>query len=348
LGDSVIFRALFLFIIAAPLLAFGAAPHMRFVLKTHADRVALLSPLTQWAPLKMDETSPGEFSIDLISPWVSTLAYKFQIDGKTILDPTNPNTMSDGSGGKASAKDTGFQDDPLLSEMPDVPAWTRTSLKIPGTEKDIYDINIVSPPSGQYGNRSSVTVYFLDGDDYLYHSGAANLIANLSQEGDMPLITGVFVSPTNRDVQYVLSQPYAELLASQVVPEVEKRFNTGGQASHRMIIGGSLGGLHSVFTSLNYPQVFGNAAAQSGSFWERNIEILDYVHKASHHPLNLYLDVGSYETAEMTSSTQRVAEALKEEDMRFKSTRYPGVHDGQCWKNRMPIILRYFFRGMSK
>ena len=86
-------------------------------------------------------------------------------------------------------------------------------MRIPGTEKEIYDINVVSPPASQYGNRSSVTVYFLDGDDYLYHSGAANLIANLSQEADMPLITGVFVSPTNRDVQYVFSQSYAELLA---------------------------------------------------------------------------------------------------------------------------------------
>ena len=324
-----------------------ADPRISFDLNTGkaGQNVSFLSPLSGWSPLRMSEISSGNYQISVVRPWNPDLPYKFQVNGKTLLDPANPVHVSDGSGGQASLRKTGFQEDPLLQPKAGVPALERTDLQIRDPQGQDRTITVYSPTQSVSRGTRTATIYFLDGDAYLSWTGVLNLLPNLASLKKMPFVTAVFIAPKNRDTEYVMSEPYSDWMSTQVVPLVESKFNTGGDADHRLLIGASLSGLQSVYTAVRNPSVFGMAGSQSGSFWEQNGAVLKFLPGAAGHHLNFYLDVGTYESARMLEYTRQTYNLSIKEHFTAVTTSFPGTHDITCWRNRLQMILLHFFSG---
>jgi enterochelin esterase family protein len=297
--------------------------------------------LTDWQdrPIRMQETAPGRYRLQLEEPWAETVDYKFVVDGAWMADPSNPTRVPDGWGGHNSRVRTGFTDDPWLRAMPGSRPWRRDVVQ--------GDVVVLSPPD----DRPSVTVYFQDGRDYLEQGGITELVANLgAHDSSLPAITAVLIPAHDRMRQYTPGDPegdrYIERVARELVPLVERRWpRTGGSRERRLLIGPSLGGLITLATALRHPDVFGLAASQSGSIWYREPLMLDLLRRAGPLKPRLWLDAGTYEPADDMAEPNRrwVAQARAAGfDVIYKE--YPSRHDWTAWRNRLRETLTTFLR----
>ncbi len=218
----------------------------------------------------------------------------------------------------------------------------KTTLQVidPVTKKE-RPLIVLSPP-GEV--EKSVTIYFQDGGDYLNQTGVEHLLANISGRDGMPSLTAVFIPPLDRTKEYAYSDDYVAFLVNTVVSTIENKFpTTGGNAQSRLLMGPSLGGMITFYAALRNPEVFGNAASESGSFWYESDTILSLLRKRGASAPKLYADVGTYETTGMIEGNRKVAEVGKEAGCKILLREYPSTHSWIAWRNRLGIIFNHFF-----
>jgi enterochelin esterase-like enzyme len=326
---------------------------IKFSLKTGipGQKVYLASEIFHWdkTAFPMKEILPGEYAIDLPAPWLYQLQYKFLVNGTWLIDPKNPFKTDDGFGGYNSVLNLGFNDDPLLSHTDATPPVDRLTLSLKdleGIQREVY----VVIPHGQ-GGRPYVAVYFQDGKDYLNRTGVENLLANLSLKENMPIIVGVFIPPKNREQEYGKldeTNTYVNFLADGVVPAIEGKLSFKSKATHRLVIGSSLGGLISLYTALKRNDVFGAVASQSGSFWYPDERIIEILKTAPIHDLKLNITVGQYEgtledSKTMLETNQKAIAVAKARGFSVQSQETPTTHDWIAWRNQLGGILKSFY-----
>jgi enterochelin esterase-like enzyme len=332
-------------ILLASSLAQAELIHLSLKLGKTRQKVAVATSIVEWEQWPMEERTPGIYSIDFEEPLQPSVEYKFVVNGEWMLDPENPRTTPDGGGGLNSVIPIrSFKEDPLLKPSTRTPAYRVTHLKVKDLEGDSRAITVISPA---YPPESSVTVYFQDGGDYLQQTGAQWLLANLSAQRNMPSFVGVFIPPKDRMREYKMDPRYAEFVAKTVVSTIERKFPfTGGSREKRALIGPSLGGLITLYTALKHPDVFGNAASQSGSLWYKEGALNQELGKIVENPsvkLKIFMDVGTYEPEEMATFNRLGFAAAKRagHDVTYKE--YPSTHDWFSWRNRLQETFRYFF-----
>ena len=89
---------------------------------------------------------------------------------------------------------------------------------------------------------------------------------------------------------------YSRFLCEELKPWVDAHFHTLPEAKDTGVIGSSLGGLISMTLAWEHPEVFGNAASLSGSFWYNQTNFLnDGLKQFSNErkPIRIYLDSGT-------------------------------------------------------
>lgn len=324
--------------------------------------VYLASPLNNWIAEEtpVPQVSPGLFELQIEAPWIQDFEYKFVVDGQWVTDPTNPALVPDGQGGWNSVLDTGFREDPDLTLHHSTPPPTLYQWQVSGLQGEDRVISATVPfqvrqwrqePSAK---KDLIFLYFQDGNDYLWKSGATSLIANLSADPDLPLLVGVFLPPVDRMNEYGLTEKtdaYGALLTEEILPHTERHLIPKGfdpSRVKRVLIGPSLGGLATVYLALKYPQLFHGAASQSGSFWMKPWIIYALLKNAgSLHP-KFWLDVGTYEVASMAESNRRLRSQFGEFGFEVSYHEYPSLHDWVSWRNRLQLILRHFADSLTK
>lgn len=299
---------------------------------------------------KMREVAPCTYL--LTKPPTDGLLYRFVIDGEWQPDPENPLRAYTSNGTENSVFiNESMRQDPALELQKGVRTWNRSTLTLPDQNGVGREITVLTPPAG-FQKRSSVTVYFQDGVDYLNQANASNVIANLSSEPGMPAITAVFIPPGARHDEYgytdqlgPLAENYARFIAESVVPAVEQKYGIQDKASNRLIIGPSAGGLISLFTGLKYSNVFGNIASQSASVWmapEKIHDLMQTVSESQTKP-RLFLEWGSLENWGITDFNPAAVNDAKSLGIPVKSRTIPALHNWDGWKNGLSGILRAFF-----
>ncbi|MBC7928317.1 MAG: alpha/beta hydrolase [Bryobacteraceae bacterium] len=179
------------------------------------------------------------------------------------------------------------------------------------------DLVIYLPPGyDAVGGRYPV-MYLQDGQNlfdpataYGGNDWRADVTADyMIREGRIPpvILAGIYNTGAKRISEYTPTRDkrrrkggkadrYAQMLAREIKPFIDREFRTLKAASHTAVCGSSLGGLVSLETSLLYPRVFGNAAVISPSVWWDNRAILDFVqaYNGKTRP-RIWLDVGTHE-----------------------------------------------------
>jgi enterochelin esterase-like enzyme len=152
-----------------------------------------------------------------------------------------------------------------------------------------------------------------------------------------------------------LADAYLRFLVQELKPAVDSRYATHTGREHTLLMGSSMGGLISVYGLLEYPQVFGAAAALS-THWITLFEdnevfpaaALAYLRQTLPAPgtLKLYMDHGTIELdAQYTRAQQRVDALLKERGFgppQVVSRVFEGTgHNERAWGERLAVPLAF-------
>lgn len=178
-----------------------------------------------------------------------------------------------------------------------IPSFKEVKFDFNGYEKEIY---IWTPEDyNADSDEKYATIYVLDGDDEVNHNNpearpdecmyipdqVRSMIENTGYKAIVVLVsTYGDMTEYNRDDELVpdigeiAEEEYGKLtkkkgadlarfMAETLVPYVQKHYNVYTDALHTSVTGASLGGLETFYITMEYPEVFGTAGAQSPSFW---------------------------------------------------------------------------------
>jgi len=235
------------------------------------------------------------------------------------------------------------------------------------------DVVVYLPPGYDPHGRRHPVFYLQDGQNlfdpataFLGQDWQADITADaLIRAGAIEpvILVGIYNTGVRRVSEYTPTRDphsrkggkadrYAELLARELKPFIDREYRTMKAAAHTGVGGSSLGGLVSLMAALRYPRVFGQVAVLSPSVWWDSRAILRKVQSyTSGSRPRVWLDAG---TAEGNSPHQVVADVMLLRDALIAKGWREGVdlryqeaegaqHNEQAWGGRFRQVLEYLF-----
>ena len=140
---------------------------------------------------------------------------------------------------------------------------------------------------------------------------------------------------------------YARMLIEELKPMIDARYRTRVDAENTAIGGSSLGGLVSLWITLEHPQVFRRAAAMSPSVWWSGNAILNDVDAYQGPRPRLWVDTGGREGYETLSNARKLRDRLAAKGWDEDTFRYfedhRGDHSERAWGRRVRQALEFLF-----
>lgn len=142
---------------------------------------------------------------------------------------------------------------------------------------------------------------------------------------------------------------YAEMVAREVKPFIDRQYRTRRGAADTGICGSSLGALAALEAALLFPRVFGHAAAMSPSVWWDQRSILHLVRRfrPAARP-RIWLDMGTAESGaaqDVLEDARALRDALLERgwsEANLAYREYEGAgHNEQAWGARFGDVLMW-------
>ncbi len=167
------------------------------------------------------------------------------------------------------------------------------------------------------------------------------------------------IDSRQRERDLACNPVFWQALQAELLPEVAVTMPHSTRAQDTVVAGQSLGGLGAVYAALQFPERFGAAASQSGSFWWPHVELLhapfgescprrpgargalaERVASSSRAsaPLRVCLDVGRREDV-MIDLTESLRDALASAGHDVVCRGYEGGHDALCWRGALVDAL---------
>ena len=141
---------------------------------------------------------------------------------------------------------------------------------------------------------------------------------------------------------------YAQMLAREVKPFIDRNYRTKKAACETGVGGSSLGALASLVAGIDYPRVFGRMALLSPSVWWDGGSILPLVRAwKPARPSRIWLDVGTAEGSEpdkVVADARLLRDALYGRCVELRYCESVGhLHNEQAWGERFGGVLEYLF-----
>ena len=213
---------------------------------------------------------------------------------------------------------------------------TKYSIKIKKINSKIYgarEIQVYVPEG--FEKQALPVMYLQDGSDYQKRADAVIIQRNLVKANKLRPFIMVFLDPKDRMKEYWANDNYAKFLATEVVPMIDKSYNTIKNRDGRAVLGASLGGITAVNVGLNYPNVFGRIGGQSVSWWiddQRIVKDLEKLGGKETVGLKFYIDDGTLEGVEDSRNAIKILKAKG-----FDVTYVEGEtgHNWTAWRDRL-------------
>lgn len=245
--------------------------------------------------------------------------------------------------------------------------WKESKV-FPGTIRRYW----VYVPAQYDGSRSAALMVFQDGHAYERERGEFKtpvVLDNLIHQGAMPVTIGLFVdpghttpelppkpgwdpTPANRSVEYdTLSDAYARLLLTELMPELAKKYRITEDPDGRGIGGISSGGICAFTVAWQRPDEFRKVLSHVGSF--TNIRGGDaypgMIRKGSDKkPLRVFLQGGAAdldnEHGNWPLGNKQMAAALAFRGYDYEFVYGEGGHNGNHGGAILPDSLRWLWR----
>ena len=348
---------------SAPLTGDGVA---MFIWRGEASSVQLVGDMNNWdveaAPYFIRLEGTDLWYLETVFEEDARLDYKFVINGDDWrLDPLNPRTIMGGFGPNSELMMPGYTiPDELLPTDGTIATGTIHQHTLDSLHLGQTRTFFVYVPAGQIVGAKTPSIYINDGGDYLNLIDAPAILDKLIADREIPPLVAVFIPPINRNLEYALDDEYASFLADELVPFIQRTYDTDPDPARTGTLGASMGGLEAIFAAITRSDVFGLAAGQSGAYSVGDDAIIDKLETASmghdigetsRRDLRLYLVVGTYETAisgdsstgDLLAANRRLADVLKSTKYAFIYDERPEGHSWGLWKGTLGQALSYLF-----
>jgi enterochelin esterase-like enzyme len=314
----------------------------------HAQRVAVGGEFNQWSRTgdlaimeQIDDSGIFHYTLNLSES--ARLEYKFIVDGEWKLDPLCPNVIDNGVGGQNSYFVVGqFHEPPELEAVDSVPHGHIEEFEFAserlGNRRAVY---VYLPPGYDANADPLPALYVHDGGEYLNRAQLPVVLDNLIHAGAIAPLIAVMVDPVNRMTEYRLNDAYVDFVVSDLIPHIDGRFRTLKSCEGRSVMGASLGGLISVYLALARPDLFSQAASQSGAFLLAEDGILALA-RGARATQSFYFDVGKYEPRFIPSHLVLV-EALRARGCRCFLQELAGGHNWTSWRAHLKDLLVFLW-----
>jgi enterochelin esterase-like enzyme len=332
-----------------------------FVYRGSGKDVKIAGDFSRWKPTEntfenfSDDGAVKYYALEFAPN--ARVEYKLIVDGKWILDPLNPNKVDNGVGGENSFftmpdyKPTPWDkgETPKTDEFEIVSKdfGTRTiKVYVPKLVSPAGAIGLrqkrniktsspknVQPPATAGGTDALPVLYVEDGSDYVNRGKAIQIQQNLVKAGKVGPFIMVFLDPKDRMKEYWANDQWADFVANEVVPEVDKRYRTIKDRRERALLGASLGGVTSIWAALRHPDDFARVGGQSSSFWidnERVVKALEDLDGKT--KFKFYIDDGALEGVD---NSRKVAKLLRDKGFDVTYNLAEAGHNWTAWRDRL-------------
>lgn len=258
-------------------------------------------------------------------PPLSEFARRVAIKAVAQVDPYNHHSWPRSATDKYTTKSTiTLKDAPnrrWIKRQAEVPKGALSTFKFTSSTLDnTRDITIYSPTVNNNKENSkddAVLLYIFDAEAYIDTVGLPTILDNLIAEGKVPLVTAVFISNPDNDArarELPANPMFADVLANELVPQINKRLPVAIPTDRTVIAGSSYGGLAATTIALRHPDIFGNVISMSGSYWwhpkdqtaEDKHFVASEVIKMDKAPVRFFLSAGVFETARGKSGSNGI------------------------------------------
>jgi predicted alpha/beta superfamily hydrolase len=142
---------------------------------------------------------------------------------------------------------------------------------------------------------------------------------------------------------------YVDFLVQTLKPYIDKHYRTQTGTAATTVAGSSMGGLISLYATLKYPKVFGNAGIFSPAFW--TAPALDGYIDSLPDPISarLFFYAGGLESKDMVPDMERIADkvALKSNYFMYRVVDPDGRHNEPTWRRWLPVFFAWIFQNKA-
>ena len=243
--------------------------------------------------------------------------------------------------------------------------------KVLGNQRNLI---VYLPPGYETSKRKYKVLYMNDGQNVM--DGFTSFIPNQEWQADEtaerlinegviePLIVvGVDNGQGSRGDEYLPTaaklgessvggnaKNYLKMLTTEVMPFINRTYQTKTGPSNTAMIGSSFGGIVSLYAGLTHPGTFGSVGVLSPSIWWDNREMLRRIERLETKPnLKIWLDMGTKEGYEHLLNARKVKHELIRKgwvigrDLEYLEAA-GARHNERAWSARMEPLLRFFYR----
>lgn len=241
-----------------------------------------------------------------------------------------------------------------------------------GIELGDRKLTVYLPPSYTQSEASFPVAYVQDGGELFDH--CISQLELLFLKGRLAEVILVGIESYNRNNEYTpwLAAPllegnppfggggriYVDEVADIIKPHIDAAYRTKTEKEHTAILGGSFGGLISMFAAFWRPDTFGKIGMLSASLWYEGVMDFLKVQGAPEDEQYVYMSVGDSEGIFKTNVQKAMVpnslevhqmwrdKGVSENRLRFELVE-DGTHDAVFMAEQFPKALKWLFEGTS-
>ena len=312
-------------------------------------------------PLQKEPNGVWTLTTDPLEP--DFYGYSFSVDGARVFDSANAGLVPNLLNPRSLLHVPG--DRSLPWELTDVPHGTLHhhvyASKIGGDNRDLF---VYTPPGYDSSSATRYPVlYLLHGfsDDASAWTavGFANIILdNLIARGTarsmivvMPLGYGapeiVRVTPRTEELTNKNVERFADMMISEIIPQVERSYRVATDRSSRAIAGLSMGGNESLVIGLNHLDRFSAVGAFSSGLREGFESRFPHLTSGANAQLRtLWIACGTSDG--LFDINRRFRDWLTAKQVRFTAVDTPGAHTWMVWRRNLAAFAPLLFQGQRR
>lgn len=208
-------------------------------------------------------------------------------------------------------------------------------------------------PEGADNLKDLPVIFVTDGQWYLAQGEMQLALDNEIESGAIRPVMAVFVDSRNpeklrdnrRNSEFMCNQHYTLFFANELIPEIQRKYPVSKQASDRVILGLSFGGLNAGCFGLMLPQIFPNIAMQSPAS-NKHVDVLSQQY-ADKEKMDLKIFFSAGTRRDNTRSARKFHEVLEQKGYDVTYIEVPQGHDWSNWKPLLDDVLLTFFSDQS-
>jgi len=306
---------------------------------------AIAGDATQWNPNQSLSLIQGTnfWYLTKVYEADARLDYKLVTGGSNwILDPRNPNTCMGGFGPNSELRMGGNTKPVETIFDPNIPHGTiKDTIFHSNVLNNSRQVRVYLPPSYPLAAEYPV-ILFHDGPEYISLAAANNVLDYLIAHKMINPVIAVFVPPVDRQPEYAGTKIdlFTSFITTELMPVIDQKYRTSKHPAKRATLGASDGGNIALYLGVNKPEIFGRIAAQSSDVIPAISSVLQNGPKLS---LDFYLDIGTYDLAQLIPMVHELASLLQLKGYSFS---FREIHEGHSWgnwKEHLKFPLMQFF-----